>query len=479
MHSNIKSKRDSAIRSRLFHSVFPTCLLFLAAQPVFAAPGIYDVRDHGARGDGTTIDTAAINRAVAACAGAGGGQVRFPPGRYLSGTVRLQSKVRLHLDAGATLVGTPTLADYEHFSPPAGVFEATFKPSWHRALVLGVGVDQVAIEGDGAIDGNKVRDPNGEERMRGPHTILLGQSKGIVIRGVTIRDSANYAVMLEECSQVEISGVVITGGWDGIHFRGWPEKPCRDVSITGCKISTGDDAIAGRYWENTLISGCLINSSCNGIRLIGPATGLIIHDCLFFGPGRYPHRSSGRTNMLSGVNLQPGAWDRTTGRLDDVLISDVTMRNVQSPLHLSLKPGNTAGRVTVERLSATGVYQAAISAESWAESRIERVVLRDVSVEFAGGGTSEQASRPVKSPGVDARALPAWGIYARQVGDLVLDGVRLRLASPDARPAIKCENVTRLITDELRHAPRSSGGESIVLEDVGEVINRDAARPKP
>jgi hypothetical protein len=183
--------------------------------------------------------------------------------------------------------------------------------------------------------------------------------------------------------------------------------------------------------------------------------------------------------MLSGVVLQPGAWDRTTGRLDDVLISDVTMRNVQSPLHLSLKPGNTAGTVTVERLSATGVYQAAISAESWAESRIERVVLRDVSVEFTGGGTSEQASRPVKSPDVDARPLAAWGIYARQVGDLVLDGVRLRLASPDARPAIKCENVTRLIADELRHAPRSGGGESIVLENVGEVVNGTATSAKP
>ncbi len=392
--------------SRLFWSVLPPAMLFLAAQSAFAAPGVYDVREHGARGDGTTTDTAAINRAIVACSASGGGQVRFPPGRYLSGTVRLLSKVTLYFDAGATLIGTPNLAEYEHFSPPAGVFEATFKPSWHRALLLGAGVENVTIEGPGTIDGNQVRDPQGEERMRGPHTILLGQSAGIVIRGVTIRDSANYAVMLEQCSGVDISSVTIQGGWDGIHFRGWPERPCRDVSITGCRISTGDDAIAGRYWENTLIRGCALNSSCNGIRLIGPAKGLIIHDCLFYGPGRFPHRSSGRTKMLAGIILQPGAWDRTTGRLDDVLISDVTMRNVQSPLQLWLKPGNAAGRVTVERLSATGVYEAAISAESWGESRIERLVLRDVSVEFAGGGTADQATRAVRPPGVDARLCP-------------------------------------------------------------------------
>jgi hypothetical protein len=237
MPANLKTKRGFSIRSYLCRSILLPSLLFLAAQAAFGAPGLYDVRDHGARGDGLAPDTAAINRAVAACAGAGGGQVRFPPGRYLSGTVRLRNKVTLHLEAGATLIGTPNLADYEQFSPPAGVFEATFKPSWHRALVLGVGVDDVAIEGDGAIDGNKVRDPAGEERMRGPHTILFGQSKGIAIRGVTIRDSANYAVLLEDCSQVVISGLVITGGWDGIHFRGWPEKPCRGKRTDHSRLS--------------------------------------------------------------------------------------------------------------------------------------------------------------------------------------------------------------------------------------------------
>lgn len=153
--------------SRLFWSVLPPAMVFLAAQSAFAAPGVYGVREHGARGDGTTTDTAAINRAIVACSASGGGQVRFPPGRYLSGTVRLLSKVTLYFDAGATLIGTPNLAEYEHFSPPAGVFEATFKPSWHRALLLGAGVENVTIEGPGTIDGNQVRDPQGEERMPG------------------------------------------------------------------------------------------------------------------------------------------------------------------------------------------------------------------------------------------------------------------------------------------------------------------------
>jgi polygalacturonase len=69
------------------------------------------VRDHGAAGDGVTLDTGAINRAIMACAEAGGGQVLFPPGTYLSGTVHLKSGITLYFDAGSALVGTANLAE--------------------------------------------------------------------------------------------------------------------------------------------------------------------------------------------------------------------------------------------------------------------------------------------------------------------------------------------------------------------------------
>ena len=86
------------------------------------------------------------------------------------------------------------------------------------------------------------------------------------------------------------------------------------MSIVGCQFYTGDDSIAGRYWDNVLISDCIVNSSCNGIRLIGPATHLIVHDCLFYGPGVQPHRTSNRYNMLAGINLQPGVVGPQPGR---------------------------------------------------------------------------------------------------------------------------------------------------------------------
>ena len=157
----------------------------------------------------------------------------------------------------------------------------------------------------------------------------------------------------------------------------------------------------------------------------------------------------------------------TEGLLDDVKVSDVVMHDVTTPLHLSVKPGNTAGRVWVDRLTATGVNLAAASLESWAETPIGRVCLRDVSLEFAGGGVIDPARTEVLAPGVDARPLPAWGLYARNVQALQLENVRLGVVKDDARPALIAERVGTIDLDALK-LPRGALA-PVVLNDVGEV----------
>src|SRR5438034_32176 len=308
---------------------------------------------------------------------------------------------------------------------------------WHGGLIIGENLEDEAITGPGVINGNKVFDPTGEEKMRGPHTIAFVNCRRFTIRDVTIVDSANYAVFFQVSDDVEIRNVKFVGGWDGVHWRGAPERWCQNVSIIGCQFFTGDDAIAGRYWNNTVIKDCLVNSSCNGIRLIGPATRLTIANNLFRGPGEQPHRTSGerrRTNMLSGIILQPGAWDATRGSLDDVLLANNVMQDVASPVTLWSKRGNTVGRVTINGLRATGVYRSAMSVESWADAPLTNVVLRDVHVEYTGGGKAWPPEQNVNGPGVDARPLPAWGLYARNVQTLTLEEGRFSLASDDSRP---------------------------------------------
>jgi hypothetical protein len=434
--------------------------------------GVFNVREFGAKGDGSTLDTAAINKAIDACAGAGGGQVLLAGGRFLSGTIRFRSHVHLFLAAGTTLVGTTNLDLYQAPAIPSHMPEAKWG-KWHRALIVGEGVEDVSISGQGVIDGNKVFDATGEERMRGPHTIVFVGCRRLSIRDISIVDSANYAVFFQVSDDVDFRNVKITGGWDGIHFRGSPQRWCRNVNIIGCLFYTGDDSIAGRYWDNVVIADCMVNSSCNGLRLIGPATGLVVDGCLFYGPGQEPHRSSGRTNMLSGIILQPGAWDKTEGLLDNVLLANNTMRDVASPVTVWTKTGNPVGRLTISGLTATGVYRSGFSFESWSDWPITNVVLRDAHIEFTGGGKAEQANQPVKGPGVDARPLPSWGIYARGVEQLTVEDVRLSLAKDDLRPVLVADQVKRIGLDGVSFPEIEGVAARLMTTNVGTVKLRN------
>jgi hypothetical protein len=162
--------------------------------------------------------------------------------------------------------------------------------------------------------------------------------------------------------------------------------------------------------------------------------------------------------MLSGIILQPGAWDKTEGILDEVFVANNAMRDVASPVTIWTKPGNPVGRITIAGLNATGVYRSALSVESWSDVPITNVVFRNSSIEFGGGGTAEQSRQLVKGPGVDARPLPAWGLYARNVERLTLEDVRLSLTQRDLRPLVLADSVHELTLDNVRftHVPEVS-----------------------
>ena len=100
-------------------------------------------------------------------------------GRYLSGTLLLKDNITLWLDAGATIVGTPDLTQYR---------TAVNGQVWYDALILAKGVHHVAIEGRGVLDGGKVRNPKGEERMRGPHIAMFMDTRDVVVRDITLQD---------------------------------------------------------------------------------------------------------------------------------------------------------------------------------------------------------------------------------------------------------------------------------------------------
>ena len=418
----------------------------------------FDPRTYGARGDGQTLDTQALQSAIDAAAPAKG-RVTLANGTFVSGTLRLRSNVEIHVAAGATLLGAP---DKELYSGPldqSGQRGASGR--WLHAFLVGENLENLTFSGGGTIDGNNVFDPQGEERMRGPHGIVLRNCRNVTLRDLTLQHAANYAFFFYACQNVEVENTKFLGGWDGIHFRDIDDNWNRDITVRGCVFQTGDDAIAGACIENATIENCHINSSCNGLRLIGPARDFTLRNCRFEGPGRYPHRVQNRHNMLAAILVQPGAWEPWPGASENLRFSDIIMDNVQCAFQVATRYADNPVRdVTFERIRArlNSAGEAASSLEGWADEPLRDMTLRDVSIE-ASGGARDGREIAIERPGHGPRVLPAWGFYARNVEGLRWERVQLQTRESDAREPLRLDEVQGLQRQTgAPHAPNCDVG---------------------
>ncbi|WP_129593660.1 glycoside hydrolase family 28 protein [Seramator thermalis] len=419
---------------------------------------VYNIKEFGAVGDGVTINTEPINRAIDACASSGGGTILVPEGKFVTGTILLQSNVTLYLENNATIVGTNDTRLYKSFNfrkeNPDRPIHLPIKGNsvWSRSLILVDNVQNVTITGTGTIDGGTVIDKQGEEGFRGPHGILIGESSNVKISGVRISRSGNYNILGANIEDVELSNLTITEGSDGIHIRGG-----KNIQIENCKIYTSDDAIAGGYWENVQISECLINSSCNGVRLILPATNLEIKDCEISGPGVFGHRRGSLnnplvTNSLTGIIMQPGAWGIGHGNLEQIFIHDIRIRDVQTALTIVLNEGNNGNDIRVENVTATGIYRNACSVEAWPEgSRFKNVLFKNVSIAYHVNDKDILTTTAFDRPRTESRPLPFWGFYVRNVKNITFENVRLDYTGNEVRPMMGFDKVDSVFLDGMSY----------------------------
>jgi polygalacturonase len=235
-----------------------------------------NVRDFGARGDGTSNDTAVLQQVLDRCSVLGGGEVLVPAGTYLTGALALRSNTLLRLQQDAVLSGTADFADYP-------VTQVRWEGKWiegHAGLLYAVDANNIGIIGPGRIVGNPALGgrPTAQSPLRHPALIEM-----IGCRNVRLEDfSTSYQLMWSihptNCEDVTIRGLTIrsTGGnGDGIDV-----DSCRRVRIEHCDIATGDDCIAiksGRgseayrllqTCEDIVISHCTLADSifaCIGI----------------------------------------------------------------------------------------------------------------------------------------------------------------------------------------------------------------------
>lgn len=399
-------------------------------QPVFS------ITEFGATANDQQLDTVAMQKAIDKAAEVRG-TVRIPPGRFLLGTIRLRSGIRLLLENGAILQGSTDWRDYG-------------EGRWTDSLFLGEDIRDLRIEGPGIIDGADCERPGGEEGFRGPHGIRLVRSSNVVIRDLTIMRTGNYAIICWECKDVEVNGVKFRGGHDGIHAQA-----CQNFQIHDCDFRTGDDCIAGCDNENFVVKNCQINSSCNGFRL--GCIHLRVENCRFWGPGEYPHRitlrqGKPRTNMLSAfVHFAP--TDRNPKLpSDDWLVRDCTMENVDRVYSYDFEKGvwqtgQPAKRLVFENIRAEGIaFPLSVLGD---QDRQFDLTLRNVTIALR----PSSAQQPV--------------IRITRFGKLCLENVILR--NDATQPVLRAREGNELILHKVEYPPEC--GSPFLVEDVSHIID--------
>jgi len=444
-----------------------------AAAPLPSHPW-FDVREFGAAGDGKRKDTEAIQQAVEAAAQQGGGEVVLTAGRYLSGTITLRSGVTLHVQKGAVLLGSTDLADYPQHQPPVPGPDLEFG---RYSLVYAEGAQQVAVEGEGTIDGQGRDDAfhiakrvaQGTSRhdavYERPFVLTFIHCDGVHVSGLNLRNSAYWMQNYLDCDNVLIEGLTVrsrvNGNNDGIDVDG-----SRNVRIANCDIDTSDDALCLKAsyadCERVVIENCVLRSSCNafkcGTASMGGFRDITASNCVVY------------DTRLSGIALEIVDG----GTMDGVIVRGFVMRTVGTPLLIRLGdrkrkwvdvkkplPIGEIRNIIISDLVASGCGRPRFQPQSPLASSIaglaghpiKGVTLSNFRVSHLGGGTAELAKLEKSNIPEAAKGypefdqfgdLPCYGLYCRHVDGLTLRDLEFNVATPDARPALLLDDVPGL-----------------------------------
>jgi polygalacturonase len=304
-----------------------------AELPHFAQPQIPDhtfsLTDFGAVGDGKTMNTTAIAKAIVAVAAAGGGTLNVPAGKFLTAPFVLTDNLNLHLDSGATILFSN---DPHDFPLANGGYQAciTLKDG-HDIAITGTGT----IDGQGQLFWQHFRMPRTDSPEdnpwlpKRPKLIMLTRCVRVLVRDVTLQNSPMFHLVPAECREVTIDHVYIhspvpSPNTDGIDPSGF------DIRITNCTIDTGDDCIAvkggERYdpqqpsCENIVVANCTFlhgHGMSIGSESYGGVRHMLVSNCTFNG-----------TN--AGIRLKSPRG--RGGLVEDLVYQNLTMKGVKNSI---------------------------------------------------------------------------------------------------------------------------------------------------
>lgn len=479
--------------------------------------GVFDVRKFGADGDGKTLDTDAVNRAIEAAAAAGGGVVLFPGGTYLCFSIHLKSQVHLVLEQGSTILAADSPLpggqtgynggryDAAESNAPWETFQDYGHNHWHNSLIWGKGLHDVSITGPGLIWGKGLSRGSGssaagpafvaEQAGVGNKAVALKNCRNVLLRDFSILKGGHFGLLLTGVDNLTIDNLRIDTDRDGIDI-----DCCQNVRVSNCTVnSPWDDGICpkssyalgyARATRNLTITNCWVTGCYELGTVLDGSFKKFAPDVRVSRTGRIKfgtESNGGFINVAVSNCVFEGchgfALESVDGAtLEDFAITNTAMRDLASP-PIFMRLGarlrgprestqvGTMKRVVISNLECHGAPMAISSILSGIPGHaIEDVKLSNVYIETVGGAAAEAAR--VEPPEDESKypepnmfgPMPASGFYLRHVRNLEMSHVEIANAMPDARPAFHLADVGR--ADFLAiTAPRGAEG-TFALRDV-------------
>lgn len=437
----------------------------------------FNVKDFGAKGDGHTLDSHAINSAIDAAAQSGGGVVYLPPGTYLSGSIHLKSNITLYLERGSILQAIADTAAYDAAeNNPSDQYQDYGHSHWHNGFIWGENLQDISIEGHGVIYGKGLTRNRKSDHLPhglGDKAIALKNCKNVTLRDFSILHGGHFGLLATGVDNLMIADLFIDTNRDGMDI-----DCCRNVRITRCSVnSPWDDAIClkstfalgyARATEDVTISDCMVSGGYEEGSLLNGTFKLLDSSLNIEKPTGRIKLGTESNGGFKNIVITNCIFDRCRGLaletvdgglLEDIAISNITMRHLTgAPLFLRLgsrmrgpegMPVGALRRVNINNIvvydapSETGCVISGIPGHP-----IEDVSISHVTIVYRGGGSRADAliqppekEKNYPEPDMFGR-LPSYGFYIRHAKGIHLSDIKINTETADLRPAIMLDDVT-------------------------------------
>jgi polygalacturonase len=492
-------------------------LAMVAGRPIKAAPRIagrapeaaaeFNVRDFGAAGDGQTLDSPCINKAIVAAAAVGGGTVHLPAGHYLCRSIHLKSHVRLQFESGTVLVAAdPSEAklggegyDLPESNAPWDRYQDFGHSHWRNSMIWGDGLEDISICGPGLIWGKGIsrgefQGPIAEIPGVANKAIALKQCRGVILRDFSILHGGHFGILITGVDNLTIENLKIDTNRAGIDM-----DSCRNVRLSKCSVNAPwDDAIClksslglgfARAAEMITISDCMVSGSFE--------EGSLLDGTLRRFPANADIDRNGRIKLgtesnggFKNITITNCVFDSCMGLailsvdgaiIEDVSVSNITMRGtVASPIFIRLgsrmrgpigTPVGAIRRVNISNIVSSSEESLVCSMIAGIPNhKIEDVRLSNILLEHAGGGTKKEAARRLEEkekeypePNMFGNT-PAHGLFVRHAEGIEVSNFKV-IATKDARPCFLLADVEQVDFLNIK-ADRDAGTPVFVLDKV-------------